>query len=476
MQVNRYSQAQQLSTARAIQTEDEGDPKLKELKALELTPEEAQKVLAALDNTNAVAAALSDTNAKIAYQILFALKDEHRSLFMHCGPTKRYQVAVAYLNLVAEHDYGGIIHATGHGIFALCDRRKYVMKHVVKFFTTENLERGESYVGRMVNDQPQGRGNKTFQNGSVYEGEFKNGKIHGQGIFRLANGDIFKCTFDNGKASGSGTVEYQNGEVYTGAFKNGQADGNGILFLISGNKYTGEFANDEPHGNGTLDFVSGVKYRGEFKSGQADGNGTIDYPSGSKYVGVFHGNFLRNGAGIYTTASAKSYYVEFLNDRCANIEKALAQNVLDSDSQTSRKDLNDYLDSWLKPGARRNMVSEHINYCLALIKQHQTDLNDLKLPVPAYDTTSMESITKGKVIIFKNDLKKPFLEILPTSYFIASMIASITPLLAGVIEHSGAPILRLEISAANQALKAEELNSSAVLQAINQQDYNTSVV
>jgi hypothetical protein len=118
---------------------------------------------------------------------------------------------------------------------------------------------GDTYLGEMKDNLPDGKGVLTRADGSTYEGAFKNGERHGQGTFK-----------------------FSTGETYVGEWQHGQMNGKGELSSADGKqKYTGEFKDDLPHGHGLMTYEDGSKYEGDWVHGRRDGKGKYTNKDGS---------------------------------------------------------------------------------------------------------------------------------------------------------------------------------------------------
>lgn len=89
------------------------------------------------------------------------------------------------------------------------------------------LEDGSTYVGNILNNQPQGQGVQTYPDGTRYEGLFSMGYRQGQGKLTYADGSVYKGTFLNGLPGGLGRITYADGSSYVGDFVKGYPEGRG---------------------------------------------------------------------------------------------------------------------------------------------------------------------------------------------------------------------------------------------------------
>ncbi|CAN0878698.1 Phosphatidylinositol 4-phosphate 5-kinase 9 [Linum grandiflorum] len=193
------------------------------------------------------------------------------------------------------------------------------------------LTNGESYLGSLLGNVPQGRGKYVWSDGCIYdgewrcgirngtgriqwpsgaayEGEFSGGYMHGSGSYISANkisyrgrwrlslkhglgyqvypnGDVFEGSWLQGTAEGPGKYTWANGNVYMGDMKGGKMTGKGTLTWVNGDSFEGSWLNGMMHGVGVYTWSNGGCYVGTWTHGLKDGKGSF-YPSGSRYSSV----------------------------------------------------------------------------------------------------------------------------------------------------------------------------------------------
>tara|TARA_B100001123_G_C15274095_1_gene1011467 strand:- start:662 stop:1930 length:1269 start_codon:yes stop_codon:yes gene_type:complete len=162
--------------------------------------------------------------------------------------------------------------------------------------------------GNDINQWTDCKGKFVDNEGIKFAGKFKNGKIS-EGTATYPGGAEYVGKFINNKPEGQGTFTFSDGSNHFGEWKNGKANGSGIKTWKDGREYAGEFKNDQLHGAGTLTYPDGSKYVGNFIDGKRHGEGTLTYSSGKTYIGKFvagyeHGEgtcFNEDGSAISCT-------------------------------------------------------------------------------------------------------------------------------------------------------------------------------
>ena len=96
------------------------------------------------------------------------------------------------------------------------------------------LEDGSTYVGNILNNQPQGQGVQTYSDGTRYEGLFVMGLRQGEGKLTYADGSVYKGTFLSGLPGGLGRISYSDGSSYVGDFVKGRPEGRGKFTAADG--------------------------------------------------------------------------------------------------------------------------------------------------------------------------------------------------------------------------------------------------
>ncbi|CAN1307923.1 Phosphatidylinositol 4-phosphate 5-kinase 9 [Linum perenne] len=193
------------------------------------------------------------------------------------------------------------------------------------------LTNGESYIGSLLGNVPEGTGKYLWSDGSTYEGEwrcgirngtgkikwpsgaayegeFSGGYMHGSGSYISANnisyrgrwrlnlkhglgyqvypnGDVFEGSWIQGTAEGPGKYTWANGNVYMGNMKGGKMTRKGTLTWGNGDSFEGSWLNGMMHGVGVYTWSDGGCYVGTWTHGLKDGKGSF-YPSGSRYSSV----------------------------------------------------------------------------------------------------------------------------------------------------------------------------------------------
>lgn len=115
-------------------------------------------------------------------------------------------------------------------------------------FGKVTTERGDVYVGDVVDGVFEGNGLIIYSKGQKYEGQFKNGKRDGLGKNTWPNGDIFEGEFKEGKINGKGKFYYKNGDYFEGLYSNDKKQGQGIYVYSDGNSDEGNWEDNKLQG------------------------------------------------------------------------------------------------------------------------------------------------------------------------------------------------------------------------------------
>jgi len=126
---------------------------------------------------------------------------------------------------------------------------------------------GDIFTGVIVNDQPNGPGEKKYVNGNKYTGMFRNGAPDGKGTMKYKNGDVYEGVWLNSK-DGQGTITFASGGVLTCKWQNGKPIGSGVMIYENGDIYEGALLNGVPHGYGTMEYADGRRCAGNWIKGK----------------------------------------------------------------------------------------------------------------------------------------------------------------------------------------------------------------
>ena len=140
--------------------------------------------------------------------------------------------------------------------------------------------------GNDINQWTDCKGKFVDKDGIKFNGKFKDGKIS-EGTAVYPGGAEYVGKFIDNKPEGQGTFTYFDGSNHFGEWKNGKANGSGIKTWADGREYAGKFKDDKLHGSGTLTYPDGSKYVGDFIDGKRHGQGTLTYSNGKTYIGQF---------------------------------------------------------------------------------------------------------------------------------------------------------------------------------------------
>ena len=123
------------------------------------------------------------------------------------------------------------------------------------------------YVGEMKDDEPNGKGRKTWSDGTVYEGSWKDGKRGGQGKCSFASGLVYEGNWEDDQRNGQGRSTWPDGKVYEGNWKDDQRNGQGRSTWPDDAVYEGCCKDDKRNGHGTYRWPNGAVYVGCWKNG-----------------------------------------------------------------------------------------------------------------------------------------------------------------------------------------------------------------
>ena len=192
----------------------------------------------------------------------------------------------------------------------------------------KHYDDGQTYVGRLYQDVPNGRGKMTYSCGKVYDGEWKAGKRDGRGITTHVDGGVEEALWVNDVCETRLKMKYAGGNVYTGQFQGTSRHGYGIMRYANGDKYEGTWKDDCRDGEGTMEGSLFV-YRGQWKSDKRHGWGEQSWSCcilRKKYLDGYVGeweNDKRHGKGQlsfhYTCADMARTFM-----RRSPLERAIA--------------------------------------------------------------------------------------------------------------------------------------------------------
>lgn len=117
-----------------------------------------------------------------------------------------------------------------------------------------------TYLGECVQEQPNGRGEVSYDNGDSLQGDFKDGVVDGSATYRSVGGNVYEGGFQEGKRHGTGMYTWAQGSSYNGEWIDDQRHGNGVFTWSNGNRFEGEFRNNKRY-NGTYITGSGRVYK-----------------------------------------------------------------------------------------------------------------------------------------------------------------------------------------------------------------------
>lgn len=104
------------------------------------------------------------------------------------------------------------------------------------------------YDGEYQNGKKHGTGKLSHADGYEYNGQWQNGKRHGTGVQRYPEKNLFQRgeyvgAWKNDEFDGEGLLTWSDGKTYTGQFKNGKFNGRGIFMSTHGATVSGIFVN-----------------------------------------------------------------------------------------------------------------------------------------------------------------------------------------------------------------------------------------
>ena len=76
---------------------------------------------------------------------------------------------------------------------------------------TKNLiQKGDSYIGTLVDGKRSGYGIYEYVSGNRYEGDWKDGKRHGNGTLQFKNGGVYAGKWQDDEINGYGIFSFKN--------------------------------------------------------------------------------------------------------------------------------------------------------------------------------------------------------------------------------------------------------------------------
>ena len=169
-------------------------------------------------------------------------------------------------------------------------------------------EEGHLYVGKVLNNKPNGSGKMDFAGSTIisYEGEWRKSKPHGQGVLTWEGSyTVYTGGFVNGNLTGQGKITFSDGTSYEGGYKNGKWTGHGV-YIFDGGRYEGDFLDSLWTGNGHLIYDDGLEYVGGFTGGVWSGEGRLTKPNGDIHEGTFAGGALVSGTITYANGMTQT--------------------------------------------------------------------------------------------------------------------------------------------------------------------------
>ncbi|MBD5155602.1 MAG: hypothetical protein HDT15_11220 [Oscillibacter sp.] len=232
----------------------------------------------------------------------------------------------------------GITSGTSNTAFSpymTCTRAQivtFLYRDIPNLNTTEEtvtLPSGISYIGRMMNGIPHGKGVLTIPDIGQYEGDFQAGKRSGTGTFTWSTGESFTGAWADDKISGTGTLTMSSGDTLIGTFSDNRisqgtycfSEGYGTvevpvsggklqtsaavkISLVDGSSYSGPIVNGKLNGICTITFANGDSYVGNVSSNLKSGTGTYTWQNGAWYEGSWSEDEMSGEGTYYYTASA----------------------------------------------------------------------------------------------------------------------------------------------------------------------------
>ena len=192
------------------------------------------------------------------------------------------------------------------------------------------------------NQQPEGKGDMSWENGVRYVGGWKGGKFHGEGAKSYSRGGGYIGSWSMGKREGMGRHVFAGKlgyEEWQGPFVGDLAEGKGTMVLVGGDVvegfemkkgkpadtsggvmakfegeveglddgspstmgvkgvYEGGWEEGQPSGFGVMRWENGIEYKGMWKAGEYHGHGRKLYSRGGGYEGPWIDG-KRHGLGI----------------------------------------------------------------------------------------------------------------------------------------------------------------------------------
>ena len=154
-----------------------------------------------------------------------------------------------------------------------------------------------TYTGAIRNNQPNGRGSRSWPRGPEYDGNWVNGVRSGEGRQQDGLG-LYTGQWRNDRRNGQGAQVYTTRERYEGQWRDDKRQGQGRMDW-DGGVYEGEWRNDRRNGQGQEAYRSGSRFVGQFVDDLPSGPGTIIGPDGKRFDGQMVGGCLVTERGSY---------------------------------------------------------------------------------------------------------------------------------------------------------------------------------
>lgn len=87
-----------------------------------------------------------------------------------------------------------------------------------------NFLSGEIYTGDWLNSKMDGDGRMVFEGVGIYDGEYTDSLRGGYGVFTWNNGDVYKGVWQEDKMNGKGEYTFADGSVLSGTFANNRIE------------------------------------------------------------------------------------------------------------------------------------------------------------------------------------------------------------------------------------------------------------
>jgi hypothetical protein len=145
--------------------------------------------------------------------------------------------------------------------------------NTLKEFKEVTNEKGDKYVGEMLNGVKHGHGTYNLKDGYTYIGYWDKGVLTGEGVLTLPAGDRYEGEFKDYLRDGFGTYYFADGNKYVGQWSKGNQT-KGVFFFNShdeskkGDRYEGEFVDSKFHGQGTYYYANGESFTGQWTHGR----------------------------------------------------------------------------------------------------------------------------------------------------------------------------------------------------------------